>query len=435
MTTRRRLSDQRKNISAAVQRMHRPDYQIVLFLGILMLLGLILMYAIGPQRANVLNTAHGTDFYTGTYFVIKQATSLAIACAGFFIISRIPYTWFQKHALKFVYAGLIFCGLLFLGGNLLHINSIAVNTLGAYRWFNLGPLGTFQPAEVLKFGLLIYLSTFLGMRYREGKINDMSETVYPAVGLSVLSLFIVVVIQKDMGTALSMAGVVLSMFVVSTMHWKILSKLLIGLVIAAMLLTVFVPHRRERMMTFLSGNDSTSSEALDSNYHIKNAMIALGTGGMIGLGIGNSVQASGYLPEAINDSVFAVIGETFGFIGAVVVMMIFAALLMRILKVTDRLGDMSMRLMAAGVFGWLIAHVVLNIASMIGLMPLTGITLPLLSFGGTSIVFITGALGLVFQLSKYTSHQPVIMKESVDEGTVSRRGIGGSRHSGRRRYQ
>ena len=435
MATRRRLSDRPSLQKTGVQRLHRPDYQIVLFLGLLMLLGLILMYAIGPQRANVLNLVHGTDFYTGTYFVIKQAVSLAIACTGFFVISRIPYAWFHKNALTFVYAGLACCALLFIGGNLLHIDTIAVNTLGAYRWFNLGPAGTFQPAEVLKFGLLIYLSVFLGARYREGKINDLNETVYPAIGLSALALFIVVVIQKDMGTGLSMAGVIFSMLIVSTMSWKILSKIAIGLVIAALLLTVFVPHRRERLMTFISGSSTTSAEADDSNYHIKNAMIALGTGGMIGLGIGNSIQASGYLPEAINDSVFAVIGETFGFIGALVVMLIFAALLMRILRVSDRLGDMSMRLVVAGVFGWLMAHVVLNIASMIGLIPLTGITLPILSFGGTSMVFITSALGLVFQLSKYTSHQPVMVKESAHEGVSSRRGIGGSRHSGRRRYQ
>jgi len=422
--------------SGESQRRHKPDYQIVLFVGLLTLLGLIIMYAIGPQRANVLNRVHDTDFYSGTYFVIKQAISLGLAGLAFFVMSKVPYEFLRKNALKFVYVGFALCALLFVGGNLLQIDAIAVNTLGAYRWFYLGPLGTFQPSEVLKFALLIFIATFLGLKYREGKLNNIEETVLPAMGMVAAALFIVVVIQKDLGTGLSIAATVFSMLIVSGMSWKILSRIALIGVAAILVLTIFVPHRRERLVTFLSGDDHSSTVAAeDTSYHIKNAMIALGSGGLLGLGIGNSVQATGYLPEAINDSVFAIIGETFGFVGALVVLLLFTALLMRILRVTDRLGDMRMRLVAAGVFGWLAAHVSLNVASMLGIVPLTGITLPLLSFGGTSMVFIAGALGLVFQLSRYTSHSPVIVKEESDEGSMRRRGLGGSRHSGRRRYQ
>lgn len=424
------------NSNGDTQRRHMPDYQIVLFVGLLMLLGLIIMYAIGPQRANVLNKVHDTDFYSGTYFVIKQAISLGLAGVAFFVMSKVPYEFLQRNALKFVYVGFALCGLLFVGGNLLQIDAIAVNTLGAYRWFYLGPLGTFQPAEVLKFALLIFIATFLGLKHREGKLNNLEETVFPAVGMVAAALFIVVIIQKDMGTGLSIAATVFSMLIVSGMSWKLLSRIALIGVAAVLLLTIFVPHRRERLMTYLSGdNHSSSAAAEDTSYHIKNAMIALGSGGLLGLGIGNSVQATGYLPEAINDSVFAIIGETFGFIGAMVVLLLFTALLMRILRVADRLGDMRMRLIAAGVFGWLGAHVLLNVASMLGIVPLTGITLPLLSFGGTSMVFIAGALGLVFQLSRYTSHSPVIVKEDSDESSMRRRRLGGSRHSSRRRYQ
>ena len=434
MRARQRKSE--RNSSVVGQREHRPDYQIVLFVGLLMLLGLVIMYAIGPQRANVLNKVHNTDFYTNTYFVIKQAASLIISGVVFFAMARIPFSWMRQHALHFVYLGLGLCGLLFIGGNLLHIDAIAINTLGAYRWFNLGPLGTFQPAEVLKFSLLIYLAGFLGVRYREGKLNDINDTVYPAIGLSALALFIVVVLQKDMGTGLSIAGMIFSILVVSGMSWKILGRIALVAVIAAVILTVFVPHRRERLETFFAGDShASSSEAQDENYHIKNAMIALGTGSLFGLGVGNSVQATGYLPEAINDSVFAIIGETFGYLGAMLILLLFFALLLRLLRTTDHLQDMPMRLAAAGVFGWLATHVLLNVSSMIGLIPLTGITLPLLSFGGTSMVFLAGALGLVFQLSRYTSHSPVTIKEASDEGSMRGRGIGGSRYSGRRRYQ
>lgn len=434
---RRRVGRVGQAVSVAgAQRRHRPDHQITLFMGLLMLLGLIIMYAIGPQRANVLNEVHHTNFYTETYFVIKQGISLALAIGAFFLASKVPFERLKQLSWKLVQLGAGLCALLFIGGNILHIDAIAVNTLGAYRWFNLGPLGTFQPAEVLKFALLLYIAMFLGTRVQQGEVNNTDRTVYPVVGMAGVALFIIVVLQKDMGTGLALASMVAMMLIISGMSLKILGKIaLIALILGAMLV-VFVPHRRERLVTFLSGDKASSvthTNADDNNYHIKNAMIALGTGGLTGLGIGNSVQATGYLPEAINDSVFAIIGEIFGFLGVVVIIGLFSALLLRVLRISDHLPDMSMRLTVAGIFGWLAAHVILNIASMIGLVPLTGITLPLLSFGGTSMVFIAGALGLVYQLSQYTSHGPIAVKEAASENSSSRRGIGGSRYSSRRR--
>ncbi|QQS21506.1 FtsW/RodA/SpoVE family cell cycle protein [Candidatus Saccharibacteria bacterium] len=422
-------------VSEGLQRRHRPDYQIVLFMGLLMLLGLILMYAIGPQRANVLNKVHNTDFYTDTYFVVKQAVSLTAAIAAFVVLSKVPFAVIKRYAMKLMQIGLGLVALLFVAGNLLHIDAIATNTLGAYRWFNLGPLGGFQPAEVLKIALLIYLAVFLSKRSSEGAINNIERTVLPVVGITGLILFIVVVLQKDMGTGIAFSSIVGAMLTMSGMSWKLLLQMLAIAMMIGVLLIVFVPHRRERLTTFLMGDkatDSSHAAADDSNYHIKNAMIALGTGGLVGLGIGNSIQATGYLPEAINDSVFAIMGEIFGFVGVTVILGLFGALLLRILRIADRLTDMTMKLAVAGVFGWLAAHVVLNVASMIGLVPLTGITLPLLSFGGTSMVFVAGALGLVYQLSQFTSHSTIM--EPRYENSSSRRRIGGSRHPSRRGF-
>ena len=135
-------------------------------------------------------------------------------------------------------------------------------------------------------------------------------------------------------------------------------------------------------------------------------MIAIGTGGFTGVGIGNSVQATGYLPESINDSVFAVMGETFGFVGLVAVVGCFTVLLLRLLRTANYLHDTEESLVVVGVFAWAAAHVVVNIASMTGLIPLTGITLPLLSYGGTSMLFTAAALGLALQLSCYTAREP-----------------------------
>ena len=432
----RRKRQQKDFAESAIagQRRHRPDYVIILCMGLLMLLGLVVMYAIGPQRANVLNNAHGTDFYTATYFVIKQVVSLGLALIAFALVAFTPFAVLRKYGWNLILAAIGFSGLLFLAGNLLHIDAIATNTLGAYRWFNLGPLGSFQPAELMKFAVIIYMGSFLGKRYKEGKINSTKETTYPMLALSALLLGLVVIVQKDMGTGVAIASAIISMFVVSTMSWKILGKIIAVGLLAGVFLIVSAPHRMERITTFFSsGAQVSEATSDDNNYHIKNAMIALGSGGMFGRGIGKSIQATGYLPEAVNDSIFAIMGEIFGFVGTALIVILFGLLLFRILHTADRLPDMSMRVAAAGVFGWLLAHVVMNIASMIGLIPLTGITLPLLSFGGTSMVFMSAALGLVFQLSRYTAHKPIEIKEEANANISSRRRIGGSRYSGRGR--
>ena len=381
------------------------------------------MYALGPQRANVMNYAYGTN-YSDTYFFGKQLTSVIIAVVAFSVFYFVPYKWFTGERSKYVlWAGFLSCILLFLLGSLLHL-SLAKETNGAYRWFYLGGLGSFQPSELLKYGILLFLAGFLGRRASQGKINDFHETLVPVGVISALSLLMIVVLQKDLGTGVSLIAIVLSMIIVSGVDWKIIGKIL-GVVAFCGLVLIFTsPHRIERVMTFIQGDShKTASGQEDKNYHIQQARIAIGSGGILGLGIGKSVQATGYLPEAINDSIFAVMGETFGFVGLMAILALFTALLLSILHVAARLPDTTLRLIVAGIFGWIASHVVLNIAAMTGLMPLTGIPLPLLSYGGTSMLFIAAALGLVFQISKYTSHK------------VLEEGEGGQDLSGRRRLR
>lgn len=409
-----------------VVRRHRPDYQIALFMGLLMLLGMITMYAIGPQRANVLNNAYGTDYYSSMYFFIKQSTSLGLALLAFFALAVIPYAWLKQHASKIMIFGLAACALLVITGNLLHMGSIAYCANGACRWFTLGPLGTVQPAEILKFGVLVFMAGFFAMRSKQGRIDDFQMTIVPFLVVSAVSALFVIGIQKDMGTGISLVAILLVMLLISGVRAQMVAKIVGAMVLGGVLLILIAPHRIERVATFLKG-DNTSTSQQDS-YQIAHAKIAIGSGGPFGVGIGNSVEATGYLPEAINDSVFAILGETFGFVGLTVIILLFGALLMRLVRIVDRLPDMWMRLIVAGVFGWLSAHVILNIAAMIGVFPLTGITLPLLSFGGTSMIFIAGALGLAFQLSRYTIHGSV-NKENTYEDIGSRRGIGRTRHS------
>jgi cell division protein FtsW len=397
----RRTADTAQSTAATVRR-HKPDYQIVLYMGLLMLLGLVVMYAIGPQRANFLNTSEGTDFYTDTYFFIKQTVSLLLAIGAFVAMATIPYTFIAKYAGKILLGALIICGVLVLLGNILNIEQLTLCTKGACRWFIVpGGFGTIQPAELLKFGVLLFTAGFLGMRSQQGLVNDIQKTLIPVGIMTAISMFFVIIMQKDMGTGIALVAILVTMLVAANIRWRLLGLIFAGLLALGSLLILIAPHRIDRVMTFFNGDNTSVDDP--SGYHITHAKIAIGTGGILGVGIGNSVQASGYLPESINDSVFAIMGETFGFIGLVAVLGLFTALLLRLLKVTDHLVDMRLKLLVAGVFGWLGAHVILNVAAMIGIFPLTGITLPLLSFGGTSMIFIAGALGLAFQLSRYTA--------------------------------
>jgi len=384
------------------------------------------MYAIGPQRANVLNNAYGSN-YDSTYFFVKQMFSLGFALAAFAALALIPYTLITKHAGKLIIIALGACALLAFAG-WTHWG-IAQQSLGATRWFNLGALGSLQPAEMLKFAILIFTAGFLGGKVRQGKLNDKDATLIPLAILTGISILFIVIIQKDLGTGIALVSIIVTMLVAGGINIKNTVIIALLAIVIGGLVIVSAPHRMERIAAFLKGDDTSVTGDSDS-YHVEQAKLAIGSGGLFGVGVGNSVQSTGYLPEAINDSVFAIMGETFGFVGLVTILVLFVALLMRLLKLMDHLVDVRLKLLVAGVFGWFGAHVILNVASMIGIIPLTGITLPLLSFGGTSMLFITAALGLVFQLSHYTVH-PSRLKEARHEDFSSRRGIGRSRYTGR----
>lgn len=413
--------------SVANIRRHKPDYRIALYMCLLMMLGLIVMYAIGPQRAQVLNLAYGSD-YDGTYFFMKQAISLALAVSVFFIIARVPVNWWQANAKRLFIAGIIASALLALGG-WFGLGFVQCS-LGACRWFDLGPLGSIQPAEFLKFGVLLFGAGFLAYRTKQGVVNDLYKTLIPLAAILLVVAVFVIGIQKDMGTGLVMLAIIASMVLVAGVNARVGMLLAGSAAVLGTLMVIIAPHRVERITAFLQGDSATAGDA--STYHIAHALIAIGSGGPTGVGIGNSVQATGYLPEAINDSVFAIMGETFGFVGLVIVLILFGALLLSLLKVADRLPGLHEKLIVVGVFGWLAAHVVLNVAAMTGVFPLTGITLPLLSFGGTSMVFIAGALGLAFRLSSYTVHSTVNEGERY-ENSRSGRGLGRPRYAGRSR--
>lgn len=414
-------------------RRHQPDYQILLFMGLLMMIGLIIMYAIGPQRANVLNNTYGTDFYSDSFFFSKQLLMVGVSLAVFFMMSKMPIDFVYKHAGKVLLLGYAMSALLVV---LAAVNApMASCQLGACRWFKVTDSISFQPSELLKVGILVALSVFLGAKAAAGKINDFKETLLPTIMLIAIAMVFIAIFQKDLGTAISALAIIAAQLVLAGLSFKNIGRLTALMIVLVLGMIVVAPHRMARLTTFGSEDCSQLSAVENaSDWHICHAKIAIGSGGLTGVGIGNSIQATGYLPEAVNDSVFAIMGETFGFVGLVVILLLFSALALRILRITAFVKDPASRIFAAGAFGWLMIHVVVNISAMIGLVPLTGITLPLLSYGGTSMMFISAVLGFVFNLSKYTTHSKVDdFKEGSSENSSSRRRVGRTRYTSSRR--
>ena len=387
----------------------------------MLIAGLIIIYAIGPMRANFLNAAYGGDI-SENHFFIRQLVNVILSIAAFVVAVKLPYETTKKLGKWILLAGIVLSvALLVLAKT---GSSLAKCELGACRWINIGSFGSLQPAEFLKLGLLLYLSQLAASRKADGTLNK-SDFWLPAGVASVISLALVVVVQKDLGTGVVIIAIILATIFASGVEMKKFALVMGAILVAAVGVIVTSPHRVERVRTFINGDGADT-------YHIENAMIAIGTGGLTGVGVGNSVQATGYLPESINDSVFAVMGETFGFLGLTAVVVIFVVMLTRIMRVAELAATEEQRLVAVGVFAWIAVQMAVNIMAMTGLIPLTGITLPLLSYGGTSMMFVAVALGVSYQLSCYTKREKELAQKKFSSGHLKKRRLNENSSSRRR---
>ena len=378
-------------------RKHRPDYWLLILCIILLAVGLVVVYAISPA----LSASQGVS---GNYYVTKQLLAIGLSVVAFAVTARVPLDWWRK-AYKPLLGAAALATLLAL--------VIPVNpAYPAHRWVRFGGL-SFQSVELLKFAVLVWLAGFLAGRIREGTITKVNDTLKPllyallAIGVAVAG------VQSDLGSTGVIVAMMGTMAFVAGLPLKkvfmIGGVILIGLILAIS----STPYRRERLQAYLH----PEANCKGSGYQACQALIAVGSGGVIGLGLGSSVQAYGYLPEAANDSIFAIYAEKFGFVGSIALLGVFVAFFARLKSIAERSEDDFARLLVIGVLAWLSVQTLVNVGAMIGLLPLKGITLPFISYGGTSVVFTAAAVGLVFQVSQYTSFQvPRASKADTDVG-------------------
>lgn len=372
-------------------RRHRPDLLIAILTIVLMVVGMIVIYAIGPMRVNLLNIQFGKQLYQPDHFFRQQVIFVILSIVALFVAYKFPYELVSKFAKTVMLVGLGLC--LLLAILQLTNSGMAKCELGGCRWLNFGGI-SLQPVEILKVGAVLYFSQLMAKAKREGTLEKLDFWLPFLIILGIM-LFFVVVMQKDLGSSVPIMATAITILLIGGMKLKWWLAFLVGIGMMGMLVIAASPHRIERWLTFRGAEGS-------DQYHIENALIAIGTGGFGGVGIGNSVQATGYLPESINDSVFAVLGETFGLIGLVLIMGCFMWLFWRMIKMVEKLENDEQRMVVAGVLAWIATQVMVNMMAMTAMIPLTGITLPLLSYGGTSLITVTAMIGVVFQLSCYT---------------------------------
>lgn len=367
----------------ASSRRHKPDTVLLVLSILLLVIGLVVVYAIGPA----LSAASGGH---GANYVLHQLIAIGLSIIAFTITARLPLGQWSRLQKPLIIGA--------IAATFLAI-ALPVNPeYPAHRWVRLGGF-SFQSVELIKFALIIWLSGFLASQVSRDLVRNAKATFRPLIILLAVGGFIIAGIQSDLGSAGVLVMMVAAMAFVAGLPMQRI--VLFGAIIAigVVLAVAVAPYRRDRLLAFMHPEANCQT----TGYQACQALIAVGSGGIAGLGLGKSVQAYGYLPEAANDSIFAIYAEKFGFIGCVTLLLLFGALFARMSRIAERVTDLRQRLIVIGVLTWLAVQAIINIGAMIGLLPLKGITLPFISYGGTSVVFVAAAIGLVFQISSYTS--------------------------------
>ncbi len=352
--------------------MKKVDLSLLFAIITLTLFGLFMIYDVSSFVAF-------RDF-TDKYHYIKDQffwTILGFASLAFF--SSFDYHKLYSLALPILCLALILLVLVFIPG-------IGINVLGASRWINTGVF-TIQPAEFVKLALSIYLAAWFSNK-EKGRLGAFLLLMGLVLGL--------VILEPDMGTAMVILSEAFVIYFLSGAKIIHLSLLVPVLAFLGFILIKFSPYRAKRLEAFVNINGSVES----SSYHVKQILIALGAGGLTGVGLGNSLQKYAYLPESTTDSIFAIIAEELGFVGATILILFFIFIFARCFYIAIKAKDNFGKLLAGGITTFLAIQTIINLAAQTALVPLTGIPLPFISYGGSALIIDLAAVGILLNISK-----------------------------------
>lgn len=353
-------------------------------LSVFALIGIGLL-AIASAGVSYGNTRFGDPYY----FFKEQLVGLAAGTVLLFITERIPYPLWRRFVIPLFGTALVLLVLVFIPG-------LGTTVYGAARWVDFGWF-SFQPSELMKIAIIFYLAAWLSRRGQ--KISqDFYEGFLPFFIVLAIVGFLIIK-QPDTGTLGLIFCISLSIFFASGANLRHIIGLIILAFCSLFILIKIAPYRMQRFLVFLN----PEHDPLGAGYQMTQALLAIGTGGFFGVGLGHSRQKFNYLPEPVTDSIFAVLAEETGLIGGAFVIALFLFFLWRGIRIARSAPDTFGELLAVGIVAWVVCQAFINIAAITGIIPLTGIPLPFISFGGTSLAVLMAAVGVLLNISRHST--------------------------------
>ncbi len=389
--------------------LHKFDYLLVITVAALLIVGLMMIYSA--------TFALGYQLYDQpTYYFIRQLLWLGIGLLALLALARVEYHTWRRFSIPIMAVTVLLLGLVLIIGSVRY---------GGQRWLINGSV---QPSEFSKLAIIIYIADWLS-----SKGQQIRKISYGLIPFAILLGFItgLIVMQRDLGTATLIAVTALAMFFIAGGNlWQIiLSGLLGGITFIALIARS--PYRLERILSYLAPFDD---DPLGKSYQIRQILIALGSGGITGLGLGASRQKFGYIPASHTDGILAILGEELGLIGCLVVLGLFVFLAYRGFRIALAAPDSFGMVLASGITCSLVFQAIVNVGVVTATIPFTGIPLPFISFGGSSLVTSMASIGLLLAISRRTLPEDPQEKEERREVDHLRRRNRGPRlpGSGRR---
>lgn len=355
----------------------RPEFLILLFTLATLALGLVMVFSASSYAALI-------TFGDPAYYFKRQLIWALLGLGGLVAASRYPYFKLQRWATPLLFFSLVLLVVVLVVGS---------SAWGSRRWLEVGSL-RLQPSELLKLTMVIYLAQNLSRR--QEKLTNFFHGLFPLL-LIVIFLCALVLAQPDLGTAVIIAGTAYLLFFVAGARTSHLVPLLVLGVGAAAGAILLAPYRLERWLAFLD----PEADPTGSGFQILQSLLALGSGGFFGVGLGLSKQKLLYVPARHTDFIFAILGEELGFLGTFTVVLLFLFFVWRGLRVALLAPDTFGSLLAAGITSLVGLQAAVNIAAVTRILPVTGITLPLISYGGSSLVFTLVGIGVLLNVSRY----------------------------------
>jgi cell division protein FtsW len=357
------------------------DWVLIILAGLLLVIGLAMLWSASTAEAE-------QTFGSTSYFLIRQLTrGVLIGLVGMYILSRFDYHHFKKLSL----AGMVIALVLLV---MVKIPGLGLTANGATRWIAFGPL-LFQPGEFIKLAMIIYLASWHSSVGKHITSQNFWKSVFPPLVLIGLAALLIIW-QPDLGTTIALTSTSLVMFFIGGVRLRYIAGILAAGVVSVIGIIILEPYRLQRITAYLN----PSGDPLGISYQINQALIAIGSGGLFGYGYGLSRQKHFYLPEAINDSIFAVMAEELGFVRVVIVLIIFALFIIRAIQISMNAPDNFGKILGSGISALFAISVIINVGAITGLIPLTGIPLPLFSYGSSSMIINLAAIGILLNISR-----------------------------------